>query len=86
MGLGHDRLQWGFSVGHAEFIFLTDCAPVHIVFSEFFHSSALIGLAEEMGHVRDSGVSYKWMLMVQVENFTSLFEVFRELNLGEVCG
>ena len=64
MGIRRDRLQRGFSVCRVGFIFLTDCAPTHIVFGEFFHSSAFVGLAEEMGCVQNSGVACKWVVVV----------------------
>ena len=66
MGVRRDQLQWGFLVVHAGFVFLTDYAPTDIVFSEFFHSSAFISLAKEMGHVRDPGVACEWMVVVQL--------------------
>ena len=70
----------------AGFVFLTDCTSAHIVFGKFFHPFAFIGLTEEMGCVRDSWVSCKWVIVVQAKNFASLFELFGELSLGEMCG
>ena len=83
MGVWRDRLQWGFSVGRAGFVFLADCAPAHVIFGEFFHSFAFIGLAKEVCHVQDSGMTCKQVIVVQSENFASLFEIFGELDLGE---
>ena len=68
------------------FVFLTDCAPTHIVFGEFFHSFAFVGLVEEVRRVRNSGVTRKWMIVVQAKDFVLLFEIFRELDLGKVHG
>ena len=83
MGIRRDRLQWGFLVCCVGFVFLADCASTHVVFDEFSHFSAFIDLAEEMGRVRYSGVSRKGMIVVQAKDFTSLFEIFRELDLGK---
>ena len=86
MGFRHNRLQWGFLVCHAGFILLADCAPMHIVFGEFFHSFAFVCLAKEMSHVQYSGVACEWMVVVQSQDFALLFDIFGELNLGEACG
>jgi hypothetical protein len=31
------------------------------------------------------GCPHKWVIMVQLQDVASHFEVFRELNLGKVC-
>ena len=64
MGVGCNRLQRGFSMGCVGFILLANCAPTHVVFGEFFHSSAFVSLAEEVGRVRYSGVACKWVIVV----------------------
>jgi hypothetical protein len=51
MGIRCDQLQWGFSMGRVGFVFLTDCTPAYVVFGKFFHSSAFVGLAKEVGCV-----------------------------------
>ena len=85
MGVGHDWLQWGFTVCCAWLVFLAGRVSANIFFCKFFHSSAFICLAKEVCCVGDSGVSHKWVIMVQLQDVVSHFEVFRELNLGEVC-
>jgi hypothetical protein len=70
-------------MGHVGFVFLADCTPTHIVFGEFFHSSAFISLAEEVGRVQNSRVACEWVIMVHSQDFMSLFEVFGELDLGK---
>ena len=64
MGVRGDRLQWGFSMHCAGFVFLTDYAPAHVVFSEFFHSSTFISLAEEVSRVQNSGVTHEQVIVV----------------------
>ena len=65
MGVGHNRLQWGFVVCCTRFIFLTNHTAVYVVFSEFFHSFAFVGLAQEVGRVRYAGVACKWVIVVK---------------------
>ena len=65
MGVGRDRLQRGFSMGRAWFVFLADCTTAYVVFSKFFHPFAFIGLAQEVGRVRDTGMACEWVIVVQ---------------------
>ena len=73
-------------MGCAWLVFLADCATAYVVFRKFLHSFAFIGLAKEVGRVRDPGVAGEWVVMIQSQDFASLFEFFRELELGEACG
>ena len=70
-------------MGRAWFVFLTDCATVYVVFGEFFHSFAFVCLAKEVGRVRDARMACEWVIVIQSQDFTSLFEFFGELELGE---
>ena len=65
MGVGRDWLQRGFSMGRAWFVFLADCATAYVVLGEFLHSFAFVGLAKEVGRVRDTWMARERMIVIQ---------------------
>ena len=70
----------------AWFVFLTDCATAYIVFGEFFHFFAFVSLAEEVGRIRDAWMARERVVVIQSQDFASLFKFFGELYLGKACG
>ena len=64
MGVGCNWLQQGFLVCHVWLVFLTSHTSIDVFFCKFFHSSAFIYLAEEVGCVGDARVSRKQVVVV----------------------
>ena len=85
MGVRYDWLQWGSLVCCVWLVFLASCTFVDIFFCKFFHPSAFICLAEEMGHVGNARVFYKQVVVIQFQNFAPHIEFIWELNLGKAC-
>jgi hypothetical protein len=64
-------------------VFLASHTATDIICSKFFHPLALVLLSEEVRCVCNPRVTHKWVVMVELQDITSLVEVVGEFDLGK---